>query len=122
MGDRIAILGELSRILQIDTPERILAFPVDDFVNDFIGSGSTLKGLHFEKVVDLDLDRDAYPTMTPQGAALGRPRAPGPGPARLGAPPRRAAPSASGGSTPATSGRRHRQHRVRPRGEGRGAR
>jgi len=64
MGDRIAILGDLSRILQIDTPERILAFPVDDFVNDFIGSGSTLKGLHFEKVLDLDLDRDAYPTMT----------------------------------------------------------
>jgi osmoprotectant transport system ATP-binding protein len=61
MGDRIAILGEKSRIRQIDTPERILAFPVDDFVRDFIGSGSTLKGLHFETVDTLDLD--PYPTM-----------------------------------------------------------
>jgi osmoprotectant transport system ATP-binding protein len=61
MGDRIAILGEKSRIRQIDTPERILAFPVDEFVADFIGSGSTLKGLHFEKVDSLELD--PYPTM-----------------------------------------------------------
>ena len=37
MGDRIAILGEQSVIRQVDTPERILAFPVDDFVRDFIG-------------------------------------------------------------------------------------
>ncbi len=63
MGDRIAILGEFSRIRQLDTPERILAFPVDEFVNDFIGRGSTLKGLHFEKVESLDLDRAGYPTM-----------------------------------------------------------
>ncbi|GGL44393.1 betaine/proline/choline family ABC transporter ATP-binding protein [Phycicoccus endophyticus] len=63
MGDRIAILGDQSHIRQIDTPERILAFPVDDFVADFIGSGSTLKGLHFE-VVDDNVDLDPYPTMT----------------------------------------------------------
>jgi osmoprotectant transport system ATP-binding protein len=61
MGDRIAILGEKSRIRQIDTPERILAFPVDEFVSDFIGSGSTLKGLHFEKVDTLEMQ--PYPTM-----------------------------------------------------------
>ncbi len=61
MGDRIAILGERSVIRQIDTPERILAFPVDDFVDDFIGSGSTLKGLNFERVSSLDLK--PYPTM-----------------------------------------------------------
>ncbi len=55
MGDRIAILGKQSTIRQFDTPERILAYPVDDFVSDFIGSGSTLKGLNFERVRDLDL-------------------------------------------------------------------
>jgi len=66
MGDRIAILGERSAIRQIDTPERILALPVDDFVDDFIGSGSTLKGLHFERVSGLDLR--PYPTM-----AMGEP-------------------------------------------------
>ena len=50
MGDKIAILGERSTIRQIDTPERILAYPVDDFVDDFIGTGSTIKGLNFLKV------------------------------------------------------------------------
>ena len=55
MGDQIAVLGEQSVIRQHDTPERILAYPVDDYVNDFIGSGSTLKGLTFEQVNSLDL-------------------------------------------------------------------
>jgi osmoprotectant transport system ATP-binding protein len=55
MGDRIAILGEQSHVAQFDTPERILAFPIDDFVADFIGSGSTLKGLNFERLRDIDL-------------------------------------------------------------------
>ncbi len=62
MGDRIAILGERSAVRQIDTPERILALPADEFVDDFIGSGSTLKGLHFERVSGLDLE--SYPSMT----------------------------------------------------------
>lgn len=53
MGDRIAILRERSIVAQLDKPARILAYPVDDFVDDFIGSGSTLKGLHFERVRDL---------------------------------------------------------------------
>ncbi|NLD77053.1 MAG: ATP-binding cassette domain-containing protein [Acidimicrobiales bacterium] len=58
MGDRIAILGERSVIRQFDTPERILAYPVDDFVSDFIGSGSTLKGLNFERVRDIEWNND----------------------------------------------------------------
>ncbi len=62
MGDRIAILGERSAVRQIDTPERILALPADEFVDDFIGTGSTLKGLHFERVSSLELQQ--YPTMT----------------------------------------------------------
>jgi osmoprotectant transport system ATP-binding protein len=61
MGDRIAILRERSVIAQFDTPERILAYPVDDFVDDFIGTGSTLKGLNFERVRDLDLP--PYPVV-----------------------------------------------------------
>ena len=63
MGDRIAILGEQSVIRQFDTPERILAYPVDDFVSDFIGSGSTLKGLNFERVRDLQLS-DSWPIVS----------------------------------------------------------
>jgi osmoprotectant transport system ATP-binding protein len=53
MGDRIAILRDQSRIAQLDTPEHILALPIDEFVHDFIGSGSTLKGLNFERVRDV---------------------------------------------------------------------
>ncbi len=62
MGDRIAILGEGSKIRQIDTPERILAYPVDEFVDDFIGAGSTIKGLNFLEVSSLK--KLEYPTIT----------------------------------------------------------
>ena len=55
MGDRIAVLRDRSQIAQFDTPERILAHPMDEFVEDFIGSGSTLKGLNFERVRDVEL-------------------------------------------------------------------
>ena len=63
MGDRIAILGERSVIKQIDSPERILASPADDFVRDFIGSGSTIKGLNFQKVDALQ--PTDFPTLGP---------------------------------------------------------
>lgn len=63
MGDRIAILRERSEIAQFDTPERILSYPVDDFVSDFIGSGATLKGLNFERVRDIDLT-STFPVAT----------------------------------------------------------
>ncbi len=66
MGDRIAILRDRSQLAQFDTPERILAYPVDDFVRDFIGEGSTLKGLNFERVRDIDVNH-GYPTMPVDG-------------------------------------------------------
>jgi len=55
MGDRIAILRESSRIAQLDTPERILADPVDEFVEDFLGGGATLKGLNLRRVSQVEL-------------------------------------------------------------------
>ncbi len=61
MGDRIAILRQRSVIAQYDTPQRILALPIDDFVQDFIGSGAALKGLNFERVSDLALGD--FPTV-----------------------------------------------------------
>jgi osmoprotectant transport system ATP-binding protein len=54
MGDRIAILQERSVIAQYDTPERILTDPASDFVEDFIGSGASLKRLSLSKVGDID--------------------------------------------------------------------
>ncbi len=72
-GDRIAILGERSTIRQIDTPERILAYPVDEFVDDFIGAGSTIKGLNFLKVGSLQkVDHPSITTSEPAEVGIER--------------------------------------------------
>ncbi len=60
MGDRIAILGDQSRIAQFDTPERILVDPANDYVADFIGRGASLKRLSLSRVRDLELHQ--WPT------------------------------------------------------------
>ncbi len=65
MGDRIAILKEQSVVAQHDTPEAILANPADDFVDDFLGSGSTLKSLSLMRVRDIEL----YDLITVQAPA-----------------------------------------------------
>lgn len=56
MGDRIAILRDQSVIAQHDSPESILANPANDFVEDFLGSGATLKGLSLMRVRDIEVD------------------------------------------------------------------
>jgi len=55
LGDRVLILQEGAQIAQYDTPERILAAPANDFVDDFVGSGSQLKQLTLTRVSDIDL-------------------------------------------------------------------
>jgi osmoprotectant transport system ATP-binding protein len=62
MGDRIAILRQQSEIAQFDTPETILTAPADDFVEDFIGSGASLKRLNLSRVRDV-----AYQSDVPTG-------------------------------------------------------
>jgi osmoprotectant transport system ATP-binding protein len=59
LGDRIAILQSGSRIVQYDTPERILAEPADDFVRGFVGAGAALKQLTLTRVRDVDLHEAA---------------------------------------------------------------
>jgi osmoprotectant transport system ATP-binding protein len=54
MGDRIAILRTQSRIAQYDTPERILTDPADEFVEDFIGAGASIKRLSLSRVRDIE--------------------------------------------------------------------
>jgi osmoprotectant transport system ATP-binding protein len=54
MGDRIAILKEQSHIAQFATPEEILTAPANDFVEDFVGSGATLKRLKLSRVRDVE--------------------------------------------------------------------
>ena len=53
MGDRIAILRDRSEIAQYDTPENILTSPADEFVEDFIGEGASIKRLSLSRVRDI---------------------------------------------------------------------
>ncbi len=55
LGDWIAVFNDGARIVQYDTPERILAEPADEFVKDFIGSGAGLKQLNLTRIKDVDL-------------------------------------------------------------------
>ncbi|HEY0246840.1 MAG TPA: ABC transporter ATP-binding protein [Gryllotalpicola sp.] len=55
LGDWIVIFREGGRIVQYDTPERILADPADEFVENFIGSGAGLKQLTLTRVRDVEL-------------------------------------------------------------------
>jgi osmoprotectant transport system ATP-binding protein len=58
MGDRIAILGDGSKIQQFATPEEILTAPANDFVEDFVGAGATLKRLKLTRVRDVEIVED----------------------------------------------------------------
>jgi osmoprotectant transport system ATP-binding protein len=55
LGDRIAVLGNQSAILQYDTPEAVLANPADDTVAGFVGAGAALKQLTLMRVRDIEL-------------------------------------------------------------------
>lgn len=55
LGDRIAVLGPRSKVLQYDTPQNILASPADDTVAGFVGSGASLRQLGLMRVRDVEL-------------------------------------------------------------------
>jgi osmoprotectant transport system ATP-binding protein len=55
LGDRIAVLGEQSKVLQYDTPQAILAGPADETVAGFVGSGASLRQLSLVRVKDVEL-------------------------------------------------------------------
>ncbi|MFD6395728.1 ABC transporter ATP-binding protein [Nocardia sp. NPDC060249] len=57
LGDRIAVLGDRSRILQYDTPAAILAAPADETVAGFVGATATIDRLGLTVLADLDLDQ-----------------------------------------------------------------
>jgi osmoprotectant transport system ATP-binding protein len=56
LGDRIAVLGQRSAVLQYDTPQNILASPADDTVAGFVGSGASLRQLGLLRVKDVSLE------------------------------------------------------------------
>ncbi|GAA3679772.1 hypothetical protein GCM10022224_049940 [Nonomuraea antimicrobica] len=72
LGDRIAVLRERSRIAQYDTPEAILANPVDDYVAGFVGSAAALKRLALIPVAKLTTEpgsADGLPAVPPDATA-----------------------------------------------------
>ena len=55
LGDWIAIFDEGARLVQYDSPDRILANPANEFVENFIGSGAGLKQLTLTRVNEVEL-------------------------------------------------------------------
>jgi osmoprotectant transport system ATP-binding protein len=62
MGDRIAIMRD-GRLVQVDTPDNLLAAPADEFVADFVGADRGLKRLRVWTLNDLQLDPAARSTQ-----------------------------------------------------------
>ena len=72
LGDQVAVLRVGGRLAQLDTPARLLADPVDDFVADFVGRDRGYRALGFRGAPPLAL-RDE-PTVR-LGAGVGAARA-----------------------------------------------
>ncbi|HEX6340203.1 ABC transporter ATP-binding protein [Umezawaea sp.] len=72
LGDRIAVLGQQSRILQYDTPEQILANPADDTVAGFVGAGASLKQLTLLRVREVELSKAITATTADDPAEIVR--------------------------------------------------
>ncbi|TQM78629.1 osmoprotectant transport system ATP-binding protein [Saccharothrix saharensis] len=72
IGDRIAVLGPRSRVLQYDTPEAVLANPADDTVAGFVGSGASLKQLRLRRVREVELSHAVTAAVTDRPAEVGR--------------------------------------------------
>ena len=65
LGDRIVVFDVGARVVQYDTPERILAEPAEEYVADFVGAGATLKQLTLTRVADVELEQ---PTTAAAGS------------------------------------------------------
>jgi osmoprotectant transport system ATP-binding protein len=65
LGDRIVVFDVGARVVQYDTPDRILAEPAEEYVADFVGAGATLKQLTLTRVGEVDISQV---TSTPIGA------------------------------------------------------
>ncbi|MFJ4655202.1 ABC transporter ATP-binding protein [Nocardia sp. NPDC088792] len=70
LGDRIAVLGNQSRLLQYDTPAAILAAPADDTVAGFVGADAALKQLTLTRVEDVELGQCPTAAVTDEIAPL----------------------------------------------------
>ena len=69
LGDRILLLRDGAQIAQYDTPTTLLANPADEFVEDFIGAGSSLKQLSLSRVDELELQSPVLAAVGDDGRA-----------------------------------------------------
>jgi osmoprotectant transport system ATP-binding protein len=56
VGDQVAIFRPHGKLAQVDSPEQLLAAPVDSYVEDFIGFDRGIRRLSFLAADALDLD------------------------------------------------------------------
>ncbi len=59
VGDQVAIFRPGGKLVQVDTPQRLLAAPIDSYVEDFLGFDRGIRRLSFLAADTLDLDVDA---------------------------------------------------------------
>ncbi len=71
VGDLVAVFRPGGHLAQVDTPERLLGFPADRYVEDFVGFDRGIRRLSFFSAADLDLDGSAVlpPETTASDAA-----------------------------------------------------
>ena len=55
VGDKVAVFRTGGQLVQVATPERLLAAPADDFVTGFLGVDRGIRRLSFSKTTNLDL-------------------------------------------------------------------
>jgi osmoprotectant transport system ATP-binding protein len=67
VGDVVAVFRPGGHLAQVDTPERLLGAPADDYVEDFIGFDRGIRRLSFFSASGLDLKFDA---MLPEDTAI----------------------------------------------------
>jgi osmoprotectant transport system ATP-binding protein len=67
VGDQVAIFRPHGKLAQVDSPEQLLAAPVDSYVEDFVGFDRGIRRLSFLAADTLDLD--TQPVAGPDSTA-----------------------------------------------------
>jgi osmoprotectant transport system ATP-binding protein len=67
VGDVVAVFRPGGHLAQVDTPERLLGAPADDYVTDFVGFDRGIRRLSFFGAESLELDAEA---MLDEGASV----------------------------------------------------
>ena len=72
VGDQVAVFYPHGKIAQLDTPQRLLGAPIDEYVENFLGFDRGIRRLAFFSAGELDLETDS---VLPQDTAVDQARA-----------------------------------------------